>query len=146
MAPRLFSHLLHAALLHSEVDSEGRVRLVPGCPQLKGLSAVQEGWLETSWVREGFLRERSMRMRPQTCVRSTGEGKGCLSVSSSVYCMSTESPMHFQNLERVSLARALDESRRWLHIGQARFQKVFMKQDVRDVYLSRVTWIMEHMV
>lgn len=29
----------------------------------------------------------SMRMRPETRGRSTGEGRGCLSVSSSVYCM-----------------------------------------------------------
>lgn len=43
LAPRLFSHLLRATLLHSEVDNEGRVSLVPDHPQRMRLSAVQEG-------------------------------------------------------------------------------------------------------
>lgn len=38
------------------------------------------------------------------------------------------------------MARVLGESkRRWLCIGQARFRKGFMKRDVRNVYLSKVT-------
>lgn len=62
---RLFSQDTAPAAHNTTLFRGGlTVGLAPVCMQSVCLPAVQEGWLETCWVREGCPQETSLRMRP----------------------------------------------------------------------------------